>query len=458
LAHEFVETLNDAALAQNVSEPTFINAGGDLTSTLDLVLTETPGRAREILSGPPLGSAMQGHLTLRFEIALASIPSAAVSLSRKRYAVSRGDYQRMRDHLGLINWSEILGKKSTEEAYEAFLAVYREACDLFIPICQNRLKGLRRPKWSTKEIALASKKKKRLWHSNVRTGWRCATLIKEYKCARNSLKKLVKEAVRNHELDLAQDKKNSKRLYAYVNSKRTINDGISAIKNESGETVTDRHLVAEALNRQFSSVFVEEKLPVGPSLVESELPLGRTDSVSIDVQGVMAKLRRLNKQKSTGGDGVTPYVLNECAEVLAIPLCIIFKKSLTEGVVPSYWRSANVTPLFKKGSRLDPGNYRPVSITSVPCKILECFIKDEIVKHLLGNRLICPEQHGFVPRKACVTNLLETVDLTTKNMANGIPTDIVFLDFAKASRINVFCLSSKVWELEVQSSTGLGRS
>lgn len=96
------------------------------------------------------------------------------------------------------------------------------------------------------------------------------------------------------------------------------------------------------------------------------------------------------------------------------------------------WRSANVTPLFKKGSRLDRGNYRPVSLTSVPCKVLESVVRDALVVHLTVNNLICSEQHGFVPRKACVTNLLETVDFVTKNMSERTPTDIIFLDFAKA--------------------------
>lgn len=78
------------------------------------------------------------------------------------------------------------------------------------------------------------------------------------------------------------------------------------------------------------------------------------EQIRVDVDSVQSKLKRLNKYKAAGEDGISPYVLNECSEELAIPLSIIFSKSLEEVMVPSIWLSANVTPLFKKGSRLDP--------------------------------------------------------------------------------------------------------
>ena len=84
---------------------------------------------------------------------------------------------------------------------------------------------------------------------------------------------------------------------------------------------------------------------------------------------------------------------------LSGPFAILFNKSLQEGSVPSDWRSANVVPIFKKGSRSDPSNYRPVSLTSIPCKIMESLIKDCIVQHLHDNNLILPSQHGFMAKK-----------------------------------------------------------
>ena len=91
-----------------------------------------------------------------------------------------------------------------------------------------------------------------------------------------------------------------------------------------------------------------------------------------------------------------------------------------------------MTTIFKKGSRLSPANYRPVSLTSVPCKIMESIVRDNLMTHLVDNDLISVHQHGFVPKRACMTNLLETFDFLTKKTANKNSIDLVFLDFAKA--------------------------
>ena len=84
-----------------------------------------------------------------------------------------------------------------------------------------------------------------------------------------------------------------------------------------------------------------------------------------------------------------------------------------EGYVPIDWKQANVTPIFKKGSKSEVGNYRPVSLTSVVCKLMESLIKDAIVKHIADNDIVLPTQHGFMPKKSCLTNLLEYLETLT---------------------------------------------
>ena len=91
-----------------------------------------------------------------------------------------------------------------------------------------------------------------------------------------------------------------------------------------------------------------------------------------------------------------------------------------------------VTPLFKKGSRAKPENYRPVSLTSILGKMLESIVKDQIVKHLESNNLIHSSQHGFTKGRSCLTNLLEFMEIVTKELDEGNAVDLVYLDFAKA--------------------------
>ena len=87
---------------------------------------------------------------------------------------------------------------------------------------------------------------------------------------------------------------------------------------------------------------------------------------------------------------------------------MIFELSYNSGKVPSEWKCANVTPIFKKGSKASPNNYRPVSLTSVVCKVMESIIKDKIVDHLCMNNLIFKSQHGFMKKRSCLTKTTPT--------------------------------------------------
>ena len=106
--------------------------------------------------------------------------------------------------------------------------------------------------------------------------------------------------------------------------------------------------------------------------------------------------------------------------------------SLQEGIVPLEWKEANIIPLLKKGSRNKSVNYRPVSLTSVICKLLESIIRDQIMDFLIKHKLINSSQHGFLKSKSCLTNLLWFFEEITKLGDEGSPVDIIYLDFQKA--------------------------
>ena len=147
---------------------------------------------------------------------------------------------------------------------------------------------------------------------------------------------------------------------------------------------------------------------------------------------VYNKLIDLNSGKSPGPDGWHPCLLKEISDLIDIPLSLLFQKSLNEGVLSLQWLEACITAINKKELKYIVGNYRPVSLTSVTCMVMESIVRDEVVDHMNRNNLFSNEQHGFVPRINCVTNLLTCIEIWTRMVEDGESIDIICTEFAKA--------------------------
>ena len=165
---------------------------------------------------------------------------------------------------------------------------------------------------------------------------------------------------------------------------------------------------ADVLNAFFTSVFRSQTgyPQVSPLSVLAALAGEQTRPPTIQAETVTDLLLHLHCHKSMGPGEIHPRVLRELAEKIAEPLSIIYQRSLLTGEVPEDWRLASVTPIYKKGCREDPGNYRPVSLTSVPGKIMEQIVLREITRHVRDKRGIRPSQHGFTKGRSCLTNLI----------------------------------------------------
>ena len=167
--------------------------------------------------------------------------------------------------------------------------------------------------------------------------------------------------------------------------------------------------IIDMLKNQFESVFTKPS-PLSLKQLSRKVHAG-TDmpDMQVSLTGVTKLLSSLKPHKAAGPDGLKPLVLRELAKEIAPILQLIFQRSLDTGEVPRDWRDANVTPIFKKGSRFLASNYRPVSLTCICSKILEHVIVSNMKRHLETSGILVDRQHGFREKRSCETQLLDYV-------------------------------------------------
>ncbi|CAM4592414.1 unnamed protein product [Caretta caretta] len=253
----------------------------------------------------------------------------------------------------------------------------------------------------------------------------------EYKNIARACRNEIWRAKSHLELQLARDIKSKKKgFFRYVGNKKKAKESVGPLLNEGGNLVTEDVEKANVLNAFFASVFTNKVSSQTAAL--GTTAWGVDGQPSVEKEVVRDYLEKLDVHKSMGPDELHPRVLKELAAVIAEPLAIIFENSWQTGEVPDDWKKANVVPIFKKGKKEDPGNYRPVSLTSVPGKIMEQVLKESILKHLHERKVIRNSQHGFTKGRSCLTNLIAFYDEITGSVDEGKAVDVLFLYFSKA--------------------------
>ncbi len=413
-AGPLVEAVQERLLSQLVDFPTQVSG-----NILDLLITDIPERIVDLKPGDRLGGS--DHMTIHVTV---NVKLPKVTSNRKILIWNKADFPGMRAQLGSICWEDIFRNQKAEEKWEAFKGLLQAAVNKYVPEKQAGPPG--RPPWMTREIAAALRHKRRLWKETTH-----GRGPDEYKQASKEVKNMIRRSKRLFEKNLAAGgQKNRRQFYAYVKRKTKSRPSVGPLLDSDKNKVTDDKDMAELLNSFFCSVFTSD----GGRPAADPVPSGAPEIGDLTVTPTMVEkaIEKLRPDSAAGPDKIGPRLLQELKAQVAPALAAIYNASLREGQVPEDWRTANVTPIFKKGAKADPGNYRPVSLTSVCGKLLERIIKDKIMQHLTEHDLILPSQHSFMPSRSCVTNLLEFFETVTDIVDGGCPFDIVFLDFAKA--------------------------
>ena len=255
--------------------------------------------------------------------------------------------------------------------------------------------------------------KQKLWRKYTAT--RSITDYCKYVRCKNHLCKLTRDLRNKLEKLLANNSKTSpKPFWSYVKSKLKTRTKIPTLKKADGTKARYAKDKAQALNVFFGSVYQQECNIIPP---------------------VTKNYNRWNGNEQI--QVIEPRKIDWSGWLASVSFTllswrILYNKSLIEGVVPSQWLEACITAIHKKGLKSEVGNYRPVSITSAICKIMESIICDHIVTYMSSNKLFSTAQHGFVLSRNCMTNLLLSMEDWAAALEYGYSIDIIYTDFAKA--------------------------
>ena len=418
----FLECIRDTILTQHITCPTRAR-GGQIPSTLDLVFTNEPTMIEDLNFYSPLGKSDHSCISFKF------ICEKGKNIQpRKVYFFDRGSYNNMREDLAQHQWPEV-SSTNIDAFYNHICTTLLELQDQHIP--SKIIKGPRKhkPYQLTEDDLRAIKKKHRCWNRYMES--KSQERYREYTRARNKVTKIIRKAQKNLEGQVCDNmERNPKLFWKYVQSKTQIKERIPDLKTTNSVASTD-HDKCEVLSEFFASVFTNEPTSEPPTL---SLPTTPTQMPAIEVTSDMVckKLEQLKPGKSSGPDKLHPRILKEVAEEISIPLTSLFQTTLQTGRIPQQWKAATVTAIHKKGDRSCPSNYRPISLTCIPCKIIESIVRDHILDHMNDHNLFSPRQYGFISGRSTTLQLLHVIEKMTKMIEEGDDITVAYFDFQKA--------------------------
>ena len=427
-------TVTDNQYPHRVSE-TFLNIALDLSleqvvnfptrqeNTLDLVFMSHPSYKVRCKPLPPVGFKSDHDVVL---LDTAYRPHRARLPRRKLYLWRKADTQGIKQHLQSFSTSFIKSSEhdssptdqqpnSIEFMWSKFKDAVTSAVDKYVPTKMS----------STRQThPWVDTKLRRLMRQKQRAHWRAKKTRKErhwkrYKDLQRSAQKASRQTEKTYLQKVVSEDldKNPRRFWTYIKSRKQENEGVSSLIDQDGFLQSDSQKKADILNSQFQSVYTREDTSNLPDKGPSPHPT--MENITVKIPGVIKLLKNLNPYKAAGPDTIPTFILKTAAEELAPALTKIFQKSLNSGTVPEDWRKANIVPIFKKGDKHQAGNYRPVSLTSVTCKILEHIVRSSIMGQFQANSILCDNQHGFRKRRSCETQLITTLHGIASKLRSG---------------------------------------
>jgi len=427
LSEEFIDFIDDFALTQLVNTPT------RHTKTLDLLLTNAPGHCKTCNVIPGISDHEAVAAVFEFNAVRHKQPARQIPLYSK--ANWEGFHNHMLDHHNRLLEEGISGT-TVDQVWNKFKYAIHDGAKRFIP--HKTARSINKKPWIKRDTKRLIRQKSRAYYKQRKS--QSQQDQDRYRDLKHKTQKKIRQDYWLYVEDMvtpddrSSTRTASKKFWTFVKHSRQDSVGIPNLMDKDGTEHITPLDKAEALNCQFSSVFSSLKPSSLKDLAARLIPsrYTRMPSLCISTAGISKLLCDLDKNKAPGPDGIQPRILKQLHFAIAPTLQVIFEKSYREGSVPEDWKKANICPIFKKGAKSDPTNYRPVSLTCIASKMFEHIVTSNIMSHLDNHEILYKKQHGFRRGRSCESQLLELTHDLQSGLHEGKQTDLIIMDFAKA--------------------------
>ena len=409
---DYLDLFNDLDLKQLMREPTHIKG-----RILDILLTNHSQSIENLSILEENQVCKSDHYPVTFDI-LEKIKRKKCP-KRKLFNYKKAQWGPLNEEISSIDWIEYLSANDIERSWAMFETKLNELCVKYIPTIT--IKSSHKPPWFDAEVFSKCREKEK-WRSKFKKSKSDEHYMKFSKC-RSDLKKLIKTKMNENFDDDLHTNAITKKFWSYVKS--TSNS--SRIPEMVHYHDRFRSTPAEQstlFNQYFADQFSS------PSEYNIDIDYSQDFSIVFHNTTIEHYLKLLNVNKAPGPDKFHGNLLKNCATSLAYPLSILFDKSYRTGVIPRDWKLAHVVPVYKKGSKNNVENYRPISLTSIIMKTYEKVIRDALMLRCADK--IVDFQHGFLPHRSCETQLIPFYNDLTLSLNDCSRTDVIYFDFAKA--------------------------
>lgn len=416
---EFTELLYLSGLNQHNG---IANGNG---SFLDLVISNTYVSVTRC-NHPFTREDMPHHPALELQLPNISIKPLKETPTKK-YIFGKADYDSIRAELRNIDWNlKLKNNTSLDGAVENFYTVLYNLRDRFVPTYVKIHNDLY-PNWYS--LSLINIIKEKLHYHKLWKKFNNPRDYDSFSLLRTRQKETQEECwdryISKCESALT---KNPKYFWKYTKDLKKCGS-IPRQMMDGSVVVTDAVNICERFLNYFQSVYRDPSVTTNPNVPDTDTTSDNYSGIHFTEEIVLKYLKNIDINKGPGSDGIPPLFVKTCSKELALPLSIIFNRSLAEGIFPARWKEAIVVPVHKNGDRSQFNKYRPVSILSVFSKLFELIVHDYIYPFI--EKSVPVQQHGFMRGRSVTSNLAIFTNSILKSMDGGGQMDVIYTDYSK---------------------------